>query len=154
MTNDNIIIYSILIVFFFILLYLLVQVSRTKKRLDSFFKKGDKDLGEVLASQIKKLEDQGKNIEKIYGEIEKLNKISATCFQKIGVIRFNPFQEVGGDQSFSVALLDAQNNGFVITGLYTREGNRIFAKPIENGQSKYLLSGEEKEAIKKATGII
>jgi len=116
------------------------------------FRKGDKDLGEILTTQIKGLEDQGKNIEKIYSEIEKLQKISATCFQKVGVIRFNPFQEVGGDQSFSVVLLDAKNNGFVITGLYTREGNRIFAKPIENGQSKYLLSGEEKEALKKAIG--
>jgi len=150
MTNDNIIIYSILIVFFFALFYLLVQIFSIKRRLNLFFKKGDQDLGEILVSQIKKLEDQGKDIEKIFSEIEKVNKILLTCFQKIGVIRFNPFQEVGGDQSFSVALLDAQNNGFVITGLYTREGNRIFAKPIENGQSKYLLSGEEKEAIKKA----
>ena len=150
MTNDNIITYSTLIVFFFTLFYLLVQIFSIKRRLDLFFKKGDKDLGEILVSQIKKLEDQGKDIEKIFSEIEKVNKILLTCFQKIGVIRFNPFQEVGGDQSFSVALLDAQNNGFVITGLYTREGNRIFAKPIENGQSKYLLSGEEKEAIKKA----
>jgi len=152
MIDENLLlIYAALIIFLFLFCYLFYQLFKTKKRLDIFFKKDNKDLGEVLASQIRKLEDQGKNIEKIYGEIEKLNKISATCFQKIGVIRFNPFQEVGGDQSFSVALLDAQNNGFVITGLYTREGNRIFAKPIENGQSKYLLSGEEKEAIKKAT---
>jgi hypothetical protein len=117
------------------------------------FKKGDKDLGEILTTQIKSLEEQGKNIEKIFGEIEKLNKISATCFQRLGVIRFNPFKEVGGDQSFSIALLDAKNNGFIVTGLYSREGNRIFAKPIENGQSKYLLSGEEKEALRKATVI-
>jgi hypothetical protein len=151
MANESLIIYLVLASFFIAIFYLFYQLFKTKKRLDIFFKKDNKDLGEVLVSQIRKLEDQGENIEKIYGEIEELNKISATCFQKIGVIRFNPFQEVGGDQSFSVALLDAQNNGFVITGLYTREGNRIFAKPIENGQSKYLLSGEEKEAIKKAT---
>jgi len=118
------------------------------------FKKGDKDLGEILTTQIKGLEDQGKNIEKIFAEIEKLNRISATCFQKFGVIRFNPFKEVGGDQSFSIALLDAKNNGFILTGLYTREGNRVFAKPIENGQSKYSLSGEEKEALKKTTSQI
>jgi hypothetical protein len=123
-----------------------------KKKFDLFFKNGDKDLGEVLVAQIKKLEDQGKDIEKIFGEIEKINKILETCFQKVGVIRYNPFKDVGGDQSFSIALLDAKNNGFVISGLYTREGNRIFAKPVENGQSKYLLSGEEKEAIKKAIG--
>jgi hypothetical protein len=123
-----------------------------KKKFDLFFKKGDKDLGEVLISQIKNLEDRGKDIEKIFGEIEKINKISATCFQKAGVMRYNPFKGVGGDQSFSIALLDANNNGFIITGLYTREGNRIFAKPVENGQSKYLLSNEEREALTKAMG--
>lgn len=152
MTQDIIIIYSTLIIFFFSLLYLLVRDFRMKKKFDLFFKNGDKDLGEVLVAQIKKLEDQGKDIEKIFGEIEKINKILETCFQKVGVIRYNPFKDVGGDQSFSIALLDAKNNGFVISGLYTREGNRIFAKPVENGQSKYLLSGEEKEAIKKAIG--
>ena len=153
MANENIIIYSSLAVFLIAAFYLFFQVLRNKKRIDVFFTKDSKDLGEVLASQMKKIEEQGKNIEKIFAEIERLNKISTTCFQKVGVIRFNPFKEVGGDQSFTVALLDAKNNGFVITGLYTREGNRIFAKPIENGQSKYSLSGEEKEAIKKAIKI-
>lgn len=151
MIDENLlIIYTLLIIFLFLFCYLFYQTFKNKKRLDIFFKKGDKDLGEVLTSQMKKIEDQGKNIEKIFSEIKKLEEISALCFQKVGVIRYNPFREVGGDQSFSIALLDAKNNGFVITGLYTREGNRIFAKPIENGQSRYLLSGEEKETIKKA----
>ena len=150
--KNFLLIYISLAVFLFLFSFLFYQVFKNKKRLDIFFKRDNKDLGEVLTSQIKKLEEQGRNIEKIFGEIERLNKISATCFQRVGVVRFNPFKEVGGDQSFSIALLDAKNNGFVITGLYTREGNRIFAKPIENGQSKYLLSGEEKEAIKKAIG--
>jgi len=150
--KNFLLIYVVLTIFLFLFCYLLHQIFKTKKRLDLFFKKGDKDLGEILTTQIKNLEEQGENIEKIFDEIGKLNKISATCLQKFGVVRFNPFKEVGGDQSFSIALLDAKNNGFVITGLYTREGNRIFAKPIENCQSKYLLSGEEKEAIKKAIG--
>ena len=147
------IIYALIAVFLFLFVVLFYLNFKNKKRLELFFKKGDKDLGEILTTQIKNLEDQGKNIEKIFAEIEKLNKISAACFQKLGVIRFNPFKEVGGDQSFSIALLDAKNNGFIITGLYSREGNRIFAKPIENGQSKYMLSGEEKEALEKATVI-
>ncbi len=152
MTNDNIIIYSILTIFSLIILYLLVRDFRMKKKFDLIFKEGKKNLEEVLISQIKNLENQGQNIEKIFKEIEKINRISAICFQKVGVQRYNPFKEVGGDQSFSIALLDAKNNGFVITSLYAREGNRIFAKPIENGQSKYLLSIEEREVIKKALG--
>jgi len=48
------------------------------------------------------------------------------------VVRFNPFSEVGGDQSFSIALMDGNNDGFMITALYTRDGNRVYAKPIQN----------------------
>lgn len=153
MIDQNfLIIYAVMVVFLFLVCYLFFQNLKTKKRLDLFFIKGDKDLGEVLVSQIKKQEEQGRNIEKIFAEIKKLKEISEICFQKVGVIRYNPFSEAGGDQSFSIVLLDAKNNGFIITSLYAREGNRIFAKPIENGQSKYLLSGEEKEVIKKAVG--
>jgi len=68
----------------------------------------------------------------------------------VGIIRFNPFSEVGGDQSFSLALLNESNDGVVITSLYTRQENRVYGKPIKNGQSEYTLSEEEKQAIEKA----
>jgi len=145
--------------FFFILIftilltlvgYLIFQVFRLKKRIDLFFKNDEKDLGEVLRNLIKKLEEQEVGLKKNFEEILRLNQISAKAFQKIGVIRYNPFKDVGGDQSFSIALLDLNNNGFVITSLYGREGNKIYAKPIKNGVSEYPLSEEEKEAINKA----
>ena len=101
---------------------------------------------EVLA-QFKDLE---KNFEKISEEIENLKKESKFSVQKIGIVRFNPFSEVGGDQSFSIALLDGNDNGVVITSLYAREENRVFGKPIKGGISEYSLSNEEKEAIEKA----
>ena len=109
-------------------------------------KKEPKNLKEILA-QFKILE---KNFEKLSQELERLKKESHFFIQKIGIVRYNPFSEVGGNQSFSVALLDKKNNGLVITSLYTREGNRVYAKPIENGRSQYFLSEEEKEAISKA----
>ena len=115
----------------------------------NFFKKKKKEpenLKEVLA-QFRDLE---KNFEKISQELENLKKESKFSVQKIGIVRFNPFSEVGGDQSFSIALLDGNNNGIVITSLYSREGNRVYGKPIKAGQSEYSLSKEEKEAIEKA----
>lgn len=124
-----------------------------KKKLDTFFKKGDKDLGKFLNSQIKKLEKQDADLQKISKEISRLNKISKLSFQKVGLVRFNPFKEVGGDQSFSIALLDLSNNGFIVTSIYSRDGNRVYAKTIKNSQSEYSLSGEEKEAIEKAKKI-
>lgn len=70
--------------------------------------------------------------------------------QKIGLVRFNPFNETGGDHSFSLALLDGNGNGFVMTGLHTRERTRLYIKPIRNLKSEYELSQEEQKAIKEA----
>ena len=117
-----------------------------------FFKKGEEDLEKLLLNQLKELEKQGVDIKKIFEEILRLRKNSQKSFQKISLIRFNPFKDIGGDQSFSIALLDLDNNGFVITSIYNREGNRIYAKPISNGKSEYSLSKEEKEAIQRAIG--
>jgi len=116
-----------------------------------FFKKKreePKNFREILAF-LKKLE---KNIDNLSQDLEALKHSNRFSLKKVGMIRFNPFSDVGGDQSFSIALLDDNNDGLVITSLYTREGNRIFGKPIKNGGSKYPLSQEEKGAIKKAIG--
>ncbi|MFC1629915.1 DUF4446 family protein [Patescibacteria group bacterium] len=146
---ENILLASIGIVALLVLVlgFFLFQL---KKRMDLFFKQGDQDIEKLLSSQIKKTEKQKEDIKKIKEEIFQLNKISKLTFQKIGLIRFNPFNDVGGDQSFSVALLDSRNNGFVISSIYSRDGNRMYAKPVSKGKSQHSLSGEEKEAIKTA----
>lgn len=109
-------------------------------------KEEPKDLTEVNA-YIKNLESE---ISRLSREIEDIKEKNKFHLQKIGIIRFSPFKEVGGDQSFSMALLDANNNGLVVSSLFSRTDNRVYGKPIANGQSKYLLSEEEKQAIEKA----
>ncbi len=114
-----------------------------------FFKKRKeepKNLKEVLAE----LAMTQKHVEALSQELKYLKEKSRFCFQKMGVVRFNPFNEVGSNQSFSVAFLDENNDGLVITSLYTREENRVYGKPIKNGLSEYSLSSEEKQAIEKA----
>ena len=114
-----------------------------------FFKKNKKEpknLKEVF-DFLKNLEG---NIEKLFQEIEEIKEKNKLSIQKIGIVRFNPFSEVGGDQSFSIALLDGDNDGMVITSLYNREGNRLYGKPIKAGSSQYSLSQEEKKAIELA----
>ena len=83
-------------------------------------------------------------------ELKKIEIENLSNFQKIGVVRFNPFKEVGSDQSFSIAILDGNDNGVVITSLYTRDENRVYGKPIKASISEYNLSEEEKKAIEKA----
>ena len=101
---------------------------------------------EVLA-YLKKLEEKYNNLSK---ELSAFREKSKKDVQKVGIVRFNPFPEVGGDQSFSITLLDDNNDGFVITSHYHRESNRVYAKPIKNSQSQYQLSKEEEDAINRA----
>jgi len=94
-----------------------------------------------------------KQFEELKKEVKEISRISSFSVQRVGIIRYNPFSEVGSDQSFSVALLDRDNNGVVISSLYSRDGNRVYGKPVKNGKSEYSLSGEEKKAIEKAVNI-
>ncbi len=112
-------------------------------------KKEPKNLKEILAN----FKDLEANLEELSGKFEKLKKEQKFSVQKIGIVRYNPFSGIGGNQSFSVALLNGKNDGVVITSLYTREGNRVYGKPLRAGQSEYTLSTEEKEAIEKAKAI-
>ena len=129
------------------------QVYQTGKKIKLMFK-GTKvtDLEGVIFEQIKRLRQTEKNLQKLTNFCQQLEKIALNSVQKVGVIRFNPFSDTGGDQSFCIACLDAQNNGFTLTSLFTREGTRIYTKPIINSESKYPLTEEEKEAIGKAVG--
>ena len=89
-------------------------------------------------------------IEKIKNHLNDLQKQTDGALQKFSLKRFNPFEEVGGDQSFSFALLNEENSGFVVTSLHTREGTRIYAKAIQKGKPENQLMDEEKEVLKEA----
>jgi hypothetical protein len=91
------------------------------------------------------------------GQVEDLTRLCNTvedqvrrAIQRVGVVRFNPFADTGGDQSFAVALLDARGSGVVISSLFSRNSTRVFAKAIVDGKSTYLLTDEEQDAIDQA----
>ena len=98
---------------------------------------------------------QDKETKKKIGDIERAIQLSGEegklHFQQLGIVRFNPFSDTGGSQSFSLALLDARDNGIVITSLYARTGNRWYVKQVSAGKGQDLeLSKEEESAIRKA----
>lgn len=128
------------------------QVYQTGKKIKLMFK-GTRvaDLEGVIFEQIKRLRQTEKNLEELAKFSRQLEKMAQNSLQKIGVIRFNPFSDTGGDQSFSIACLNAKDTGFTLTSLFTREGTRIYTKPIINGESKYPLTEEERLAIGEAT---
>ena len=93
-------------------------------------------------------------IEKAEEELENLKNETAQAITKIGITRFNPFKEIGGDQSFCVALLNKENTGTLITSYYGRDLNRMYAKEIIKGVSEHVLSEEERGALEKAMGVL
>ena len=88
--------------------------------------------------------------EELQKKLDILERNLSKCVQKIGVVRYNAFDDTGSDLSFTVALLDAQDTGFVMNGLYSRDSSSIFAKPVVKGESRYNLSAEEVQAINLA----
>lgn len=152
--NNNLILLLFLAITIFVITWnilLYLQLWRVRKRLKTFFNgKKASDLEGVLFEEIKRLKKAESEIKRLAKTSKDLEKMSSQSIQKTGVVRFNPFKETGGDQSFVIALLDPNDNGLVISSLYTRQGTRIYSKSIEKGLSKYPLSKEETEALKKA----
>jgi len=111
-------------------------------------------LKEVLSELIRKYEKTGKTIQSINTAIVELTKDGALHLQRLGIVRFNPFSDTGGSQSFTIAILDGKDNGIIMTSLFARTGNRWYIKHIKLGVSEDVeLSKEEQSAIKKARPI-
>lgn len=133
-------------------IFLQVGISRIKKKNNLLFSGNKiKNLEEILLNQAGSLKTLDKEIQELYGISNQINSLSFRGLHKTGLVRFNPFKEVGGDQSFAIALLNGKNSGIIISSLYTREGTRIYAKAVAAGKSeKYPLTEEEEQAIKIA----
>lgn len=108
------------------------------------------DLKKVLEAILTRQAKNAQGIKELNRQVAILVEEGFGHVQKVGLIRFNPFKEIGGDHSFSLALLDGKDTGIVITGLHTRERTRIYAKVIKNGKSEFQLSDEEVKALVKA----
>jgi len=111
----------------------------------------EKDLKTILGEILENIRLANEEKNKIVEKLDKLEKDGYFHFQKFGLVRYNPFPDTGGDQSFVLALLDGNDDGVVITSLHSRDQTRIFTKPVEKGKEKgYEFSKEEIEAILRA----
>lgn len=116
--------------------------------LDFMSKLGNGENVEKILSEYLKIVDEimkkSKNHEE---EIIRLENNLKKCVQKVGIVRYNAYGDTGSDLSFTLALMDSEDNGVVVNGLYSRESSSIFAKPLVKGETKYNLSAEEIQAI-------
>lgn len=110
-----------------------------------------KNLDDVLSASLNDISSAKKDIAHLIARCDRIEKDERYHIQKIGLLRFNPFKDTGGDQSFILALVDAHDTGVVITALYSRTGTRWYTKKVARGKGVELeLSEEEKKAIKMA----
>ncbi len=104
-----------------------------------------KDL--IKISKQKDFINNTKEIKELKENFVDFKNLSKSDLQKVGLVKFNPFNETGGDHSFSLALLDGNKNGIIITSLHTRERTRLYMKEILLGKAKLELSKEEQKAL-------
>lgn len=153
--SSNILMIVILVINVLIfVLYVLsnIKLSKLRKNYSDFMAKLGK--GENIDIMIKDYVSQVQDIKQENREIEKYCEVLANkenkCLQKIGLVRYNAYKDTGSNLSFAVAILDEENSGIVLNGIYTRDSSNIYCKNVEKGESSYALSKEEKEAIYKA----
>jgi len=155
MLNNSYVILGIIIVnIILIILYVSsnLKLRKLNKEYRNFMKKVGKgdDLEENLKVYINKVEKVEKENKEIEDYCDSLNKEIAKTIKKVGIVRYNAFKDTGSDLSFALALLNENNDGVVLNGIYSREMSNIYAKPIKDGKSKYTISEQEQEAIDKA----
>src|SRR5487761_1310859 len=129
------------------------QIYRLKRRQERLLidDRGH-SLEQILTDHLAKVKLLDQQTKTIASTLKINQETLRLAFQKMSMVRFNPFDDSGGDQSFSLAVLDHFNSGFVITSMHARGTARVYCKPIESGTSTYPLSREESQAVKSAIG--
>lgn len=149
METNILIILIVIIISVFIVLQIQI-ISQRKRLLELFGNKGNGDIEKILKGYVKGVKHYFEEVDELKKFSEKLFKHAQKSIQKVGMVRFNPFNDVGGNQSFSIALLDLENNGIIITSLFGRDGTRVYSKKVKIGKSESFLSEEENDALNKA----
>ena len=141
------------VILFILCIVLFVKFSGQKKKYD-YFMGANRRPSHNLEMKIQDYYETSKRIEEKYSKlldmVTDMDKTDKTKIQKVGLIRYNPFDEMGGILCFALALLDGYDNGVVLNGIHSRTGSFTYAKPIEMGVSTYMLSEEEIKAVEMA----
>ncbi len=105
------------------------------------------NLEQILDDHIARVHRVAEEIADVETRTRRLEKAAYFNMQHLGIVRFNPFHDTGGDQSFAIALVDGHGNGVVLSSLHARDVTRVYAKPLTRWESTYSLTEEEKQAI-------
>jgi len=138
-----------------LLLLLSILLARRVGRVDQRLRGITRDeeggsLEGVLGAHLEKVHDVAREVDRLKARTAALEATAQRSFQRFGLVRYNPFEETGGNQSFALALLDADDHGIIISSLHARSGTRVYAKAVTSGRPAGALSEEEAEALRLA----
>lgn len=145
---------AIIILLFIMVIVLFKAVGRVEDRYRRLMRgTNNKNLEEMLLERVDSIEEVHSVSEQALDECKRLEEKMQECIQKVAIMRYKAFEDVGSDLSFSIAMLDDKNDGVILTGIYGRQESTTYAKPIDKGISRYDLSEEElcvlNEAVNK-----
>ena len=142
----------IIILLFIMVIVLFKAVGRVETRYRKLMKgTSSSNLEEMLLEKLNSIQDSKEASEKALKECERLEIKMKDCIQKVAIMRYKAFENVGSDLSFSIAMLDDKNDGVMLTGIYGRQESTTYAKPIDKGISRYDLSEEELYVLNEAS---
>lgn len=143
---------SIVVILLFIwIIFIWLRLRKMKKQFNQLLRGSDNDnLEEVLVKLFSRMEDLEQSNQSQHEALGLMKQAIDRKKGNVGVVRFNAFVNEGSGLSFSIAVVDEREDGFVLTSIYGRQESRIYAKPLANGKSVYHLTDEELEAIEKA----
>ena len=132
---------------------LLRRVTKLEARLGLLTRGEDgRSLESVLGAHLDKVLATSRAVDDLGRRTSALELSARSALQRVGIVRYNPFEETGGNQSFALALLDAEDHGIIVSSLHARSGTRVYAKAVTGGRPAGALSEEEAEALRLARG--
>lgn len=142
---------AVVLIIFILMIVNIVQMRKLKKGYKAFMSgKGAKNLEDTLIERLNQVDELMESNEKNEGSIKEIIQNMQLTYQKMGLIKYDAFHEMGGKLSFSLAMLDQRDNGFIINAMHTREGCYTYIKEIVDGNSIIVLSEEEQKALNRA----
>ena len=144
---------ALLLILFLLLLvlYTMIRLSMMSSRYRAMMRgSGSEDLEGMLIQHIKEVEGVAATNARILEENELIRQFIRSSLVRVAAVRFRAFEDMGGDLSYAVAMLDADNNGIIFSSIFARADSRSYIKPIKNGNSEYPLTDEEKGVLKEA----
>lgn len=142
---------ALLLLILILLIVTMVRLKKLTRRYKDFVRGKDAEsLEEVMLSRFEEIDGLKRAGEENRRRIKEVSENLLLTYQKIGIVKYDAFNEMGGKLSFALALLDKNENGFVMNSMHSREGCYTYIKEIIDGKSYIALSGEEKQAVDKA----